>query len=228
MSNPFDLVRFDCDGVLVDSERVANEVFADILREECGLDYTLEQMFDTFVGHSRLQCLEIVEGLIGQAPSPRLAQRYQDDINAALLKTVEAVPGIKEVLADLDIPCCVASGGSHEKMKLTLGKTSLAQYFNGNIFSTSDVARSKPHPDIYLHAAKSMGVVDTARCLVVEDSPLGVSGGVAAGMTVFGFAEMMPATKLLARGAYLTFDSMADLPDLIASHRESMRITSAG
>ena len=127
MSNPFDLVIFDCDGVLVDSERVANEVFADILREECGLDYTLEQMFDTFVGHSRLQCLEIVEGLIGQAPSPRLAQRYQDDINAALLKTVEAVPGIKGVLADLDIPCCVASGGSHEKMKLTLGTTSLAQ-----------------------------------------------------------------------------------------------------
>lgn len=228
MKPSFDLVIFDCDGVLVDSERVANEVFADILREECGLDYTLEQMFATFVGHSRLQCLEIVEGLLGVAPPPRLEQRYQDDINAALLQSVAAVPGIAEVLAELEIPCCVASGGSHEKMKITLGKTGLSGYFSGNIFSTSDVARSKPHPDIYLHAANSMGVADPTRCLVVEDSPLGVSGGVAAGMTVFGFAEMMPVAKLLANGAHLTFDSMFELPGLIARHRESTKVSSVG
>ena len=100
---------------------------------------------------------------------------------------------------------------------MTLGKTDLMRFFGGNIFSTSDVERGKPHPDIYLHAASSMGINDPGRCLVVEDSPIGVTGAVTAGMQVFGFAELMPAHKLQASGAHLIFDRMHDLPDLIAS-----------
>jgi HAD superfamily hydrolase (TIGR01509 family) len=218
--NPdLELIIFDCDGVLVDSERLANEVFAGVLEEVCGLQFTLQDMFDTFVGHSRLQCLQKIEALIGEPPPDELDRRYQQDINQALAQSVVAIDGIETVLEQLSLPCCVASSGSHEKMQMTLGKTGLIDYFSGNIFSTSDVERGKPHPDIYLHAAASMGVDDPARCLVIEDSPIGVTGAVAAEMKVFGFAELMPAHRLQASGAHLVFERMRDLPELIARHR---------
>ncbi len=218
MSGPFDLVIFDCDGVLVNSEQVANEVFAGVLLQVCGLKFTLEEMFDTFVGHSRAQCLAKIEAMLGEPPPSELDRRYQDDINLALKDSVAAIEGIEAVLRNLSIPFCVASSGSHDKMKLTLGKTGLIHLFDGNIFSTSDVERGKPHPDIYLHAATVMGGHQPARCLVIEDSPLGVTGAVAAGMNVFGFAELMPAHKLKASGAHLVFEHMHHLPGLIANH----------
>jgi len=213
-----DLIIFDCDGVLVDSERVANEVFAQILEEVCGLQFTLEDMFETFVGHSRAQCLQKIEALIGKPPPPELDRRYQQDINLALAESVAAIDGIETVLEQLSLPYCVASSGSHEKMRMTLGMTDLIRFFDDNIFSTSDVERGKPHPDIYLHAARTMEIEDPERCLVIEDSPIGVTGAVAAGMNVFGFAELMPAHKLHASGAHLVFDRMHDLPDLITNH----------
>jgi len=207
----FDLIIFDCDGVLVDSERIANAVFARVIEEECGLQFSIEQMFDHFVGHSKVQCLQIIEDMTGAPPPSTLADRYHQDINQALRDNVVAVKGIESVLQTIDIPYCVASSGSHEKMQATLGKTGLAKYFDGNIFSTSDVARGKPYPDIYLHAARSAGVTDPGRCLVIEDSPVGVKGAVAAQMTVFGYAELMKADRLLAEGAHHTFDKMQNL-----------------
>jgi HAD superfamily hydrolase (TIGR01509 family) len=218
LSGPFELVIFDCDGVLVNSEKVANEVFAEVLLQVCGLKFTLDDMLDTFVGHSRAQCFDKIEAILGEPPPPELDQRYQDDINRALKDSVVAIEGIESVLRSLAIPYCVASSGSHDKMRLTLGKTGLIDLFEGNIFSTSEVERGKPHPDIYLHAAASMGEHQPERCLVIEDSPLGVTGAVAAGMNVFGFAELMPAHKLKASGAQLIFEHMHDLPDLIANH----------
>jgi HAD superfamily hydrolase (TIGR01509 family) len=211
MQTNFELIIFDCDGVLVDSERVANAVFAKVLEEECGLLFSLEQMFDHFVGYSKAQCLQTVEEMTGVAPPPALADRYQQEINQALQDSVEPVNGVEVVLQTIDIPYCVASNGSHEKMATTLGKTGLSKYFNGNIYSTSDVSRGKPHPDIYLHAARSSGIPDPGRCLVIEDSPIGVKGAVAAGMTVFGYSELMKAEKLTAQGAHRTFARMDDL-----------------
>jgi len=207
----FDLIIFDCDGVLVDSERIANEVFAKLLEQECGLQFSLEEMFDRFVGRSQAQCLQIVEDLTGEIPPSGLADRYKREISLELANSVVAVNGIETVLQSIDIPYCVASSGSHDKMKTTLGKTSLAKFFNDNIFSSSEVAYGKPYPDIYLYAAESMGVDEPARCLVIEDSPVGVQGAVAAGMTVFGYAELMKADKLLDAGAHLTFDKMGNL-----------------
>ncbi len=214
MSKNFDLVIFDCDGVLVDSERIANQVFARVLKEVCDLEFTLDQMYQHFVGNSEARCLEVIESMLGYEPPSELSRRYREDINHALSQSVVAVSGIEGVLNQIDIPYCVASSGSHEKMRLTLGKTKLIEYFNGNIFSTSDVDRGKPHPDIYLHAARSMGVKDVNKCLVVEDSPVGVTGAVAAGMRVFGYAELMPAEKLLAAGAHQVFGDMTLLPNL--------------
>ncbi len=211
MQRGFDLIIFDCDGVLVDSERIANAVFARVLEEECGLRFSLEEMFDRFVGHSQAQCMQIVEELTGETPPSGLWCRYKQEINLELKNKVEAVNGIESVLRDIDLPYCVASSGSHDKMKITLGKAGLAKYFNANIFSSSEVAQGKPHPDIYLYAAESMGVLEPAHCLVIEDSPIGVRGAVAAGMTVFGYAELMKADKLLDAGAQLTFDRMGNL-----------------
>lgn len=148
MSSVFDLVIFDCDGVLVDSERIANEVFARILKEVCGLELTQDQMFEHFVGSSEERCLDIIEKMLGRRPPVELAERYQQDINLELSDGVVAIAGVHEALNNITIPYCVASSGSHEKMRLTLGKTELIHFFDGNIFSTSEVTRGKPFPDV--------------------------------------------------------------------------------
>ena len=213
-AHPFALVIFDCDGVLVDSERLANAVFAEILNRELGWSLSLQDMFDTFVGRSAQQCLDIIAQRLGHAPPPDLAARYRTEINNALAESVMPVHGIQAVLAQITLPVCVASGGSHAKMRITLGKTGLWPHFAGRIFSTDDVSRPKPAPDVYLHAAAQMGVAPE-RCLVIEDSPLGVAAGVAAGMTVFGYAELNHPDKLRTAGAQQIFADMHALPALI-------------
>lgn len=217
----FELVIFDCDGVLVDSERIANEVFAKILNEECGFSLSLQDMFDTFVGRSAAQCMEIIEHMYGREPPPGLALRYENEINAALRESVVAVEGVEQVLEDLDRPWCVASSGSYEKMRTTLGKANLLERMQGKLFSTFDVPRGKPFADIYLHAAKQMGCTDPRRCLVIEDSPVGVSGGVAAGMVVFGFAQLMREQQLIDAGAHRIFKQMTNLVDEITAWEQS-------
>lgn len=212
--NEFELIIFDCDGVLVDSERISNEVFAGILNEECGLSLSLADMFQIFVGHSSRQCMDILKSMLGKEPPERIEARYRHEIDLALGAKVTAVRGVETVLENSTIPFCVASSGSHEKMQMTLGKTGLLKYFKGVRFSVSDVKQGKPFPDVYLHAAEMMGVSDPRKCLVVEDSPLGVKGGVSAGMTVFGYAELMSAEKLVSAGAHRVFHDMSTL------HRE--------
>jgi HAD superfamily hydrolase (TIGR01509 family) len=212
----FELIIFDCDGVLVDSERIANEVFANVLNEECGFALSLDDMFQTFVGHSSSQCMAIIKDMLGKEPPKHLEQRYKDEINSPLLTSVTAVPGIEKAISDISLPFCVASSGSHEKMQMTLGKTKLLHHFEGRIHSTSEVKRGKPFPDIYLHAAKKMGILDPSKCLVIEDSPLGVKGGVSAGMVVFGYTELMDPNRLIESGAHHTFNNMHNLASEIA------------
>ena len=211
----FELVIFDCDGVLVDSERLANEVFAKVLNEECGFSLSLDDMFQTFVGHSSSQCMEIISNMLGKPAPAHLEQRYKNEINQALAKSVTAINGIERVLNEIAIPFCVASSGSHEKMRTTLGKTKLLKYFEGKLYSTSEVSRGKPYPDIYLYAARNMGVSDMSKCLVIEDSPLGVQGGVSADMTVFAYAELTSEQKLKDAGAHWVFKAMDDLLEKI-------------
>ncbi len=97
----FELIIFDCDGVLVDSERIANEVFAAVLNEECGFSLSLDDMFQKFVGHSSSQCMEIIEDMFGKAPPPNLEQRYKEEINQALSTSVTAVAGIETALREI-------------------------------------------------------------------------------------------------------------------------------
>jgi HAD superfamily hydrolase (TIGR01509 family) len=212
--NRFGLVIFDCDGVLVDSELITNRVFVRLLNE-LGLDLSLEDMFERFVGRSMPQCLEIITKLLGRPVPPGFVEEYQKRSATALKAELKAVPDIEMVLAAMQIPYCVASSGTHEKMQNTLGITGLLPQFRGKIYSVTEVARSKPFPDVFLHAARQQGVMP-GDCAVIEDTPTGVRAGVAAGMTVFGYCALTPKQRLLEAGAHHTFERMRDLSGLLS------------
>jgi len=212
-----ELIIFDCDGVLVDSEPLANRVFAEMLGE-IGLPLTLDEMFEHFVGRSMPQCLETIETMRGR-PAP---QGFLDELHKrtehVFRDALEPVPGVAGVLDWLDereIPYCVASSGSHEKMQLTLGLTGLLPRFRGRIFSVSDVVRGKPAPDVFVHAARQCHVRAEC-CTVIEDSPSGIKAGIAAGARVFAYAARAPEERLAAAGADIVFSHMAQLPALLS------------
>jgi len=209
----FDLVIFDCDGVLVDSELITNRIFAGMLNE-MGIPVTLDDMFEQFVGRSMPQCLELTEGLLGRPVPDDFLPEFQARAAAALKSELKAVPDIEHVLATVGIPYCVASSGTHEKMHTTLGVTGLLPKFQDKMYSVTEVANSKPAPDVFLYAARQSGV-DASACAVIEDTPTGVRAGVAAGMTVFGYCALTPQQRLIAAGAHYTFERMRDLPELI-------------
>jgi len=211
----YELVIFDCDGVLVDSELITNRVFAQML-DEIGLPMTLEEVLDRFVGRSMPYCWEVIGGLLGHELPQKFIDDYRTRSAAALQNQLHMVPGVDAVIAGLGRPYCVASSGTHEKMQLTLGTTGLLQKFAGKLYSVTEVARSKPFPDVYLHAAQQMGFAPSA-CAVIEDSPTGVLAGVAAGMTVFGYCAVTPQQRLREAGAHQIFKHMRELPALLGS-----------
>jgi HAD superfamily hydrolase (TIGR01509 family) len=211
----YDLVIFDCDGVLVDSELISNRIFAQMLNE-IGICMTLEQVLDRFVGRSMAYCWEVIAGILGHELPQKFIDDYRVRSAAALQSEVQTVPGVDAVIAALGRPYCVASSGTHEKMQLTLGTTGLLPKFLGRIYSVTEVARSKPFPDVYLYAARQMGF-PPASCAVIEDTPTGVRAGVAAGMTVFGYCALTPEQRLREAGAQHTFTHMAELPALLGS-----------
>lgn len=211
--NPFELVIFDCDGVLVDSERITNTVFCTMLNE-LGLPLTLEDMFDQFVGNSMPQCVELIQRMLGRDLPEDFVPNYRLRTESALRARITPIAGVAEVLSGLCIPYCVASSGSHEKIRLTLGTTGLLKSFEGRIFSVVDVARPKPSPDVFLLAARTLNADPTA-CAVVEDTPIGVRAGIAAGMHVFGFSANTPQHRLEQAGAHAIFSEMSQLPSLL-------------
>lgn len=207
-----ELVIFDCDGVLVDSERITNTVFAKMLNE-LGLSLTLEDMFEQFVGHSMLYCLALSEKLL-QRPLPNnFETEFHERCAIAYQTHLQPVPGIVEILQNLEIPYCVASNSTHPEMQTTLGITKLLDYFEGKRFSAADVSRGKPYPDVYLYAAEQMDVLPE-RCVVVEDTPVGVRAAVSAGMRVLGYAKLTPAHQLEQEGA-ISFTDMWRLTELL-------------
>jgi HAD superfamily hydrolase (TIGR01509 family) len=209
----FDLVIFDCDGVVVDSERVVFEVFGSFIRS-LGVHLTDGETHEQFLGRALPECMSIVERLRGKPVPSGALERYCADRDRVLRELVQPVEGIREVLETLTIPFCIASSGGHDKMRITLGATRLMPFFEGRLFSATEVPRGKPAPDIFLFAAERMGV-SPARTAVVEDSVNGVLAGCAAGMTVFGFVDLTPAPKLAAAGAQHVFTRMRELPGLL-------------
>ncbi len=210
----FDLVIFDCDGVLVDSEPITSRVFTQMLNE-LGLRVTVNQVFEQFVGKSLAHCLERVGQLLKKDVPAEFAQSYHRRAAEALKRELKAVPGIEGVLGAIQTPYCVASNGTMEKMRATLGLTGLLPKFKDRLFSISEVARGKPHPDIFLHAAQMCGASPSA-CAVIEDTSTGVAAGVAAGMTVFGYCALTPEQHLIDAGAHYTFERMSELAGLLS------------
>ncbi|MFN5387920.1 MAG: HAD family hydrolase, partial [Pseudanabaena sp.] len=204
MSN-LELVIFDCDGVLVDSEIIVNRVFAETLTE-AGFAITYEEVSQKFVGLSFASCLEMIEQIFGRpVPTEWLALSKEREI-AALKQELQATEGIADVLKELTLPKCVASNSSPRHIDLVLDLTGLLDHFNGKLYSCHHVDRPKPFPDVYLHAASQMGYAPES-CVVIEDSVAGVKAGYAAGMRVLGYAPSDRHSSyhesLLAAGAKL-------------------------
>ena len=207
------LIIFDCDGVLIDSERILNDVFRECLKD-IGLDLPLSKVIQRFKGRSTKDCLKIAEGMLGKPVSVDWLNFKYEEVGAKRFRDeIRPIPGVVEAFEELTQRRCVASSSSHEHIRLGLELTGLISQFREGIFSASDVGRGKPAPDLFLYAASSMGV-DPGECVVVEDSPPGVEAGIAAGMTVLGFVDLSPEAELQKAGAQ-TFCNMKELPSLI-------------
>jgi HAD superfamily hydrolase (TIGR01509 family) len=195
--------------VLVDSEPISNRVLAGLLTD-AGIAMTPEDTIAAFLGRSWMTIEEWIAERHGPLPEG-FRRRYLDAMFAAFETELEPVPGVVAALDAIDLPSCVASSGSHEKMQFTLGHTGLLERFDGRLFSAFEVEHGKPAPDLFLHAARRMGW-EPAECAVVEDSPAGIAAARAAGMTAFGYAGRTPAAEL--DGARV-FSDMAELPALL-------------
>lgn len=207
-------VLFDCDGVLVDSEPLTNQVIRDDLADR-GLDLSLEQVMALFLGGTIASDMAKARAMGALLPDDWV-QRIDAKAYAVLAERCEQIPRVSTVLDRLDsaaIGYAVASNGPIAKMDVTLNRTALIGRFTGRIFSASDCAASKPAPDVYLKAAVEAGIAP-ARCAVVEDSASGARAGKAAGMQVFGFASHTPAEKLSPH-CHRVFTDMDQLPGLL-------------
>ncbi|CAL9503131.1 6-phosphogluconate phosphatase [Streptomyces sp. enrichment culture] len=211
----YDLVIFDNDGVLVDSEPISNRLLAAYLTE-LGHPTSYEESIRDYMGSAMHRIHELVLERTGQRLPADFDDVFHTRVFTAFEQELVAVTGAAEVLEKLDadgVPYCVASSGSHERIRVGHRTTGLDRWFDEErIFSSQDVGRGKPAPDLFLYAAERMGV-SPERCVVVEDSPLGVQAAVAAGMDVYGFTAMTPAEKLA--GATRLFSDMGELADLL-------------
>lgn len=208
-----ELVIFDCDGVLVDSERIAARVQV-ALGAEFGWPLTEAEVIDRFIGRSSASIREQITERLGSRTADLWWDRFEESHREEVDNGLSAVEGLPEALDAIALPTCVASSGSHEKMRHTLGRTGLYERFAGRIHSATEVSRGKPAPDLFLYAARRMGV-DPAACAVVEDSRPGVQAARSAGMRSFGYAGgLTPAEQLEGPGT-IVFDDMRDLPALL-------------
>ena len=211
----FELVVFDCDGVLVDSEVIAVRVDQRVLAD-LGWELGLEEIVERFVGRSEARFIASIEQHLGIELADGWDRKYEPWYRTAFERGLVAVDGIQYALGRLTLPHCVASSGSHAKMRRTLGQTGLLDRFEGRIFSATEVARGKPAQDLFLHAARSLGTAPE-RCVVVEDSVYGVQAARAAGMHVLAYAGgVTPAGRLAGPGTTV-FTNMRELPEFVAA-----------
>ncbi len=183
-SRAYELVIFDCDGVLIDSEPIANRVLVEQL-DAIGLRMSADEVMDKFVGRTRDGCLSLASELLGRNLPGGFAASWDVALFEAPEHEVKAIDGVAELLQQLDVPYCVASNSSPERMRGSLKASGLLRFFEDRMFSAVEVGRPKPAPDLFLHAANSMRAVPS-RCAVIEDTPTGVRAGVAAGRTDAG------------------------------------------
>jgi HAD superfamily hydrolase (TIGR01509 family) len=224
-SFPFDAVLFDCDGVLVDSELITNRVLAQMLGE-LGWSISVEDTMRLFIGKLVRDEAARIEANTGVAITEEWLTGFRERRNEALERELVEISGapaaVRALHEALDGRIAVASGADRHKVEMQLKKTGMLEYFEGRVFSGHEMPRSKPYPDVYLAAAKGLGV-DPRRCAVVEDTITGATAGVAAGATVFGYAPASLSHSapdgLREAGVALVFEDMEQLPALLAQWR---------
>jgi len=206
-------VIFDCDGVLVDTERLAVKVDVLVLRE-LGWSLTEAEVIERFVGRSDRDARAAIEAHLGRKLPAGWAEAVEHRYREAFATALTTVEGVSEALDRITLPTCIASSGTHDHMRYTLGLTGLYDRFAGRIFSAEDVANGKPAPDLFLYAAERMATAPGG-CVVVEDSRFGVQAARAAGMRVLAFAGGLTPVELLDGPDTVVFDDMRELPTLL-------------
>jgi HAD superfamily hydrolase (TIGR01509 family) len=215
------LIIFDCDGVLVDSEPISIAVLLDVLAS-AGHVMDEETAYRLFLGRSMATTIERLRNDFGFIVTSAHLDQARTMLNERFRRELKAIPGVRNALGKLSAPRCIASSSKPERIRLSLSITGLLDQFEPHIYSAAMVERGKPAPDLFLHAARDMGV-GPDDCLVIEDSPAGVEAAQAAGMRVFGFTggSHAHAGGLAAALALLEpdsiFDDMRRLPSLVAA-----------
>lgn len=207
------LIIFDCDGVLVETEAVGARVDQAILAEH-GWHLSIEEVAERFVGATADHFVATVEHHLGIQLGFDWHERYGERYRLAYERELTAVEGIAEALEALPFPICVASNSSGDHVASVLRQTGLLQHFEGRIFSATEVARGKPAPDVFLHAAQALGF-GPAGCIVVEDSVFGVLAARSAGMRVLGYGGGLTPVASLEALSTRVVTSMLELPQAI-------------
>jgi HAD superfamily hydrolase (TIGR01509 family) len=208
-----DLVIFDCDGVLVDSEPLANQVYVQMLAEY-GFQVNTDEYLHKYSGAAIINRLESTSKQLNWTPPSDFYPVFNSRLSVLTRQHLKPVPGIHELLDSLTTPVCIASNGSRSEVILRLKIADLAKYFGENIFSGVDLPNPKPAPDVYFAAANSFNI-SPSRCVVIEDSVLGVTAGVRAGMKVYGYAACTSAERLKEAGA-IPFMDMCELKSILS------------
>lgn len=211
MSN-YKCIIFDCDGVLVDSEPLSNQVMVE-LANELGAKIDLDFAYRYFKGNSFQNCADQISKLIGEEVPSDLEAQYRQRSTDKFRTEIQPIEGISELLKSLSMSYCVASSGPESKIRLNLELTGLLPYFEGHIFSCYTIQKWKPDPAVFLWAAKTMGF-EPKDCLVIEDSPIGVNAALNGGFDVFGFTAHDYRDEL-RKNSTKTFNSMIQLKELL-------------
>lgn len=214
-----ELIIFDCDGVLVDSERLSVRVDTVVLAQ-LGWPLTESEIIERFVGRSHDYFVAEVEAHLGRGLPDDWEDQFEPLYRRSFETELRPVDGIVEALDEIEVRACVASSGSHEKIRFTLGLAGLWERFDGSIFSGDEVANGKPAPDLFLLAAERMGTPPHA-CLVVEDSSYGVQAARRAHMKVLGYAGGVTSAVRLREAGAIVFNDMRALPELLRDQRRS-------
>ena len=211
----FDAVIFDCDGVLVDSEGIAEDLLAEMAAELDGAGSVDRGALRRLRGERFMKGVRWLEETLGRPLPPNFSDDFRIRSRRRFQRELRPIPGVAGVLRELRIPFCVASNGPRDKIELTLGITGLLPWFDGRIFSAYELGVWKPDPRFYVEVARELGLA-ADRCVVVEDSAPGVRAALGAGMAVFAFAGVDESPPPLPAGAHL-FRDMGALPDLLAA-----------
>ncbi|MEQ8357147.1 MAG: HAD family hydrolase [Kiloniellaceae bacterium] len=226
---PIGLVIFDCDGVLVDSEPLSIRILMRLL-SECGVELSAEEASEAFLGKSLASVCESLRRDHGVDVDDLALERMRQRLYQTIRQELQPISGIADTLERLGRQACVASSSQPERIRLSLEVAGLSRFFGGNVFSATMVARGKPAPDLFLHAARQMHVAP-GQCMVIEDSPAGVTAALEAGMGVCGFVGGSHARtaahrqKLAALKPKAVFEDMRQLPGLLRDMEKDRKVS---